>query len=102
MIGRWALLGAGILFAIFAANIVIGKIAVLSGATTVPGLGDVGEFLVLFAAVALFIAACLEKHEKLPDIAQEFLVLFAAVALFIAACLARERAADRDTRDTND
>lgn len=62
MAGRKALLGAGILFAVFAANIVIGKIAVLGGATTVPGLGDVGEFLVLFGAVALFIAACLARE----------------------------------------
>ena len=60
--GRNALLAAAMLFAVFAANIVIGKIAVLGGATTVPGLGDVGEFLVLFAAVVLFIAACLARE----------------------------------------
>ena len=71
MIRQKALLGAGVLFAVFAVNIVIGKVAVLGGATTVPGLGDVGEFLVLFAAVVLF----------------------------IAACLARERAQDRDNND---
>jgi hypothetical protein len=29
----------------------------------------------------------------------EFLVLFAAVVLFIAACLARERAQDRENND---
>jgi len=62
MIRKKALLGAGILFVIFIANIVFGKIAVLSGATTTPGLGDVGEFLVLFAAVVLFIAACLARE----------------------------------------
>jgi hypothetical protein len=62
MAGRKALLGAGVFFAIFATNIVIGKVAVLGGATTVPGLGDVGEFLVLFAAVVLFIAACLARE----------------------------------------
>lgn len=62
MAGRKALLGAGFLFAIFVVNIVVGKIAVLSGATTVPGLGDVGEFLVLFAAMVLFIAACLARE----------------------------------------
>ena len=60
--GRGALIAAGVLFAIFAANIVIGKLAVLGGATTVPGLGDVGEFLVLFVAVGFFIAACLERE----------------------------------------
>ena len=62
MVGRTTLLGAGALFAVFAGNIVIGKIAVLYGATTVPGLGDVGEFLVLFAAVVLFIVACLARE----------------------------------------
>ena len=62
MNARFALWGAGILFVIFAANIVIGKIAILGGATTVPGLGDVGEFLVLFAAVVLFIAACVARE----------------------------------------
>ncbi|MDH3596973.1 MAG: hypothetical protein OEU09_22635 [Rhodospirillales bacterium] len=62
MVGRTTLLGAGALFAVFAGNIVIGKIAVLKGATTVPGLGDVGEFLVLFAAVVLFIVACLARE----------------------------------------
>ena len=62
MNGRLALIGAGILFLVFAGNIVIGKIAVAGGATTAPGLGDVGEFLVLFVAVVLFIAACLDRE----------------------------------------
>ncbi len=62
MIKQKALLGAGVLFAVFAVNVVVGKVAVLGGATTVPGLGDVGEFLVLFAAVVLFIAACLARE----------------------------------------
>lgn len=64
MIARNTLWAAAILFAIFAVNIVVGKIAVLSGATTVPGLGDVGEFLVLFASVALFIAGCLAREKE--------------------------------------
>ena len=70
MIGRYALLGAGVLFAVFAVNIVVGKVAVLGGATTVPGLGDVGEFLVLFAAVILFIIGCLAR-EAAPDSNQQ-------------------------------
>jgi hypothetical protein len=61
-IARGPLLAAGILFLVFVANIVIGKIAILGGATVVPGLGDVGEFLVLFAAVVLFIIACLSRE----------------------------------------
>ncbi len=62
MFGKRALLIAIGLFLVFAANVVIGKIAVMGGATTVPGLGDVGEFLVLFAAVVFFIAACLARE----------------------------------------
>ena len=64
--GRMALIGAGILFAVFAGNIVLGKYAVLEGATTAPGLGDVGEFLTLFGAVVLFIVACL-GYERAQD-----------------------------------
>ncbi len=61
-IARGALLAAAVLFLVFAVNIVIGKIAVLGGATVVPGLGDVGEFLVLFAAVVLFMVGCLARE----------------------------------------
>lgn len=60
--GRMFLLAALVFFLGFAANIVIGKIAILQGATETPGLGDVGEFLTLFVAVALFIAACLVRE----------------------------------------
>jgi len=64
MRGRNALFAATALFVVFAGNIVVGKIAVLGGATTVPGLGDVGEFLVLFAAVVFFIIACLARERE--------------------------------------
>jgi len=57
--GRIAMIGAGVVFAIFCGNLAIGKIAILQGATTAPGLGDVGEFLVLFVAVIFFIVGCL-------------------------------------------
>lgn len=64
--GRGLLLASLAVFLIFAANIVIGKVATMQGATTAPGLGDVGEFLTLFVAMVLFIAACLarERAEK--------------------------------------
>ncbi len=62
MIRNKALLGAAVLFAVFAVNVVVGKIAIVGGATSAPGLGDVGEFLVLFGAVVLFIAACLARE----------------------------------------
>ena len=60
--GRGFLLASLVFFVIFAANIVWGKIAITQGATTTPGLGDVGEFLTLFVAVVLFIAACLARE----------------------------------------
>ena len=56
------LLAAALLFVLFIANVIIGKFAILSGATVVPGLGDVGEFLVLFVSVVLFIGVCLRRE----------------------------------------
>ncbi len=60
--GRGLLIASLIVFLLFCANIVIGKIATAQGATSAPGLGDVGEFLTLFVAVVLFIAACLARE----------------------------------------
>lgn len=60
--GRGLMLASLLVFLVFAGNIVIGKVATLQGATTAPGLGDVGEFLTLFVAVVLFIAACLTRE----------------------------------------
>ena len=61
--GRVALWIAFAFTVVFAINVVVGKIAISNGATSAPGLGDVGEFLTLFAAVVFFIAACL-AHER--------------------------------------
>lgn len=60
--GRVLLLASLAFFLICVANIVIGKIAIMGGATTAPGLSDVGEFLTLFVAVVLFIFACLTRE----------------------------------------
>ncbi len=60
--GRFLLLASLVFFLIYAANIVLGKIAMSQGATTLPGVGDVGEFLILFVSVVLFIAACLARE----------------------------------------
>lgn len=67
---RW-LLSAVLLFAVFVANVVVGKLAVLGGATAHPGLGDVGEFLVLFVSVVLFIIACLQREAVAPTARQD-------------------------------
>lgn len=60
--GRGLLWASLVLFLLFAANVAVGKIAVTAGASTAPGVGDVGEFLILFATVVLFIAACLARE----------------------------------------
>ena len=64
--GRYLLYSSIAVFAVLAVNIVVGKIAVLNGATETVGLGDVGEFIALFIAMVLFIAACLarERHSE--------------------------------------
>ncbi len=62
-----ALLAAGLLFVGFLANVVVGKLAILEGATVLPGLGDVGEFVLLLLAVLLFIAGCLQREAAAPS-----------------------------------
>lgn len=53
---RYALTGAGVLLALFVANIALG--AAKAGVF----LGDVGEMLVLFGASVLFVAAILRME----------------------------------------
>lgn len=65
--GRIFLWISMLVFLIFAANVVIGKIAISQGATSVPGLSDVGEFLTLFVSVVFFIAACLQSERAARD-----------------------------------
>tara|TARA_A100001391_G_scaffold126628_1_gene86590 strand:+ start:171 stop:428 length:258 start_codon:yes stop_codon:yes gene_type:complete len=60
--GRKLMLASLVFFLVYAANIVLGKVAMSQGATTLPGVGDVGEFLILFVSVVLFIAACLARE----------------------------------------
>ena len=62
-------LAAGVLFAAFAVNVCIGKYRVWSGSGTSAPLDGVPEFLILLAAVALFVAIALaaERRAKAPD-----------------------------------
>ncbi len=62
--GRYLLYGSIAVFLVLVVNIVAGKIAVLNGATETVGLGDVGEFIALFIAMVLFIAACLARERQ--------------------------------------
>ena len=59
---RGLLIASLIIFLIYCANIIVSKIATSQGATSTPGMNDVGEFLTLFVAVVLFIAACLARE----------------------------------------
>lgn len=53
-ISRVSLMLSGILTAAFIANILIGKMGVLSGSAASAGLGDVAEFVLLLVAMISF------------------------------------------------
>ena len=72
---RWALPIAGVLFGLFVANIIVGRILVSGGAPGGTGLPEVAEFLIFLAAVVFFVIAIIdrergraERGEAVPDI----------------------------------
>jgi hypothetical protein len=58
---RW-LIASGLLFGLYCLNVALGKLASGSGEAPLFSLGDVGEFLVLFAAVLCFVVTMLERE----------------------------------------
>lgn len=60
--GRTALFLSGGLFALYALNVLSGKISNSSEMTIPLNLGDVGEFLTLFAAAICFVIAALQRE----------------------------------------
>ena len=60
--GRGALLVSGGLFGLYALNVLSGKISTASEITIPLNLGDVGEFLTLFAAAICFVIAALQRE----------------------------------------
>lgn len=58
---RW-LIASGLLFGLYCLNIALGKMASGSGDAPFFSLGDVGEFLVLFAAVLCLVVTMLERE----------------------------------------
>ena len=58
---RW-LIGSGLLFALYCVDVAVGKMALGTGEPPLFSLGDVGEFLVLFAAVLCFVVTMLERE----------------------------------------
>jgi hypothetical protein len=67
-IDYWFLVGAGLLFGLFVADVLLGKAALTYGFVPMLKLGDVGEFLVLLAAIVLFIVEVLRRESKETDL----------------------------------
>ena len=63
-LGHWWLVGSGLLFGLYCLNVVVGKIALLSDKKPFISMGDVGEFMVLFAAVICLVVTMLEREEN--------------------------------------
>ena len=66
-IGHWWLVSSGLLFGIYCLNVAIGKIALLSDKKPFFSMGDIGEFIVLFAAVICLVITMLEREAQLEN-----------------------------------
>ena len=64
----WCLVSAGILFGLFLLNIFLGKAALLLDMEPILTVGDVGEFLILLAAVICFIIEVLRLESQKADL----------------------------------
>ena len=60
-VGRGALIACFVLFAVYFINVVVGKINI-AYRLSLPHLGNVAEFLTLFAACVLLIVAALKRE----------------------------------------
>lgn len=58
------LVTAGVLFGLFLINIFLGKAALLFDTEPILSLGDVGEFLILLAAVVFFVIEVLRLEAQ--------------------------------------
>lgn len=63
----WWLVSAVLLFGLFLLNIFLGKAALTFDMEQILTLGDVGEFLVLLAAVICFVIEVLRRESKNSD-----------------------------------
>ena len=60
----WFLVSAGVLFGLFLLNIFLGKAALIFDMKPIVTLGDVGEFLILLAAVVCFVIVVLRMESQ--------------------------------------
>ena len=60
--GRFYLVAAGVVFAVFVADVLIAKVQVLSGNTMPVHLGDTLQFIVMLVAVTLFVIGTLARE----------------------------------------
>ncbi len=60
----WYLVSAGVLFGLFLLNIFLGKAALIFDKEPILSLGDVGEFLILLAAVVFFVIEVLRLESQ--------------------------------------
>ena len=65
--GGWWLIGSGLLFGLYCLNVASGKLALVSGKKPFISMGDVGEFLMLFAAVICLVIAMLQREAQLEN-----------------------------------
>jgi hypothetical protein len=65
--GHWGLVSSGLLFGLYCLNVAMGKIALGSDWEPFFSLGDVGEFIVLFAAVICFVITMLERETQVEN-----------------------------------
>jgi len=64
-VGSMWLIGSGLLFGLYCLNVVLGKLAAGSGDGPIFSMGDVGEFMVLFASVICLIVTMLQREKQL-------------------------------------
>ncbi len=63
----WYLVSAGVLFGLFLLNILLGKAALLFDMKPILTVGDVGEFIILLAAVICFVIEALRREARQSD-----------------------------------
>ena len=64
-VGSMWLIGSGLLFGLYCLNVILGKLAAGSGEGPLFSMGDVGEFMLLFASVICLIVTMLQREAQL-------------------------------------